>query len=86
MTGLRVAFLGLGGMGSRMARRLLESGTDVTVWNRTPERMQGFPATATSPEQAADGADVAIVMVSDAAAVAEVTNRLPRQLTLVELR
>ena len=68
-----------------MARRLLESGIDVTVWNRTPERMQGFPATAASPEQAADGADVAIVMVSDAAAVAEVTDRLPGELTVVDM-
>jgi 3-hydroxyisobutyrate dehydrogenase-like beta-hydroxyacid dehydrogenase len=68
-----------------MARRLLETGTDITVWNRTPERMQGFPATATSPEQAAAGADAAIVMVSDAAAVAEVTDRLPRELTVIDM-
>jgi 3-hydroxyisobutyrate dehydrogenase-like beta-hydroxyacid dehydrogenase len=31
-----VAFLGLGAMGSRLARRLLDAGHEVVVWNRTP--------------------------------------------------
>ncbi|MDX6593672.1 MAG: binding domain of 6-phosphogluconate dehydrogenase [Gaiellales bacterium] len=34
----RVAFLGLGDMGGRMAARLAAGGLDVTVWNRSPER------------------------------------------------
>ncbi|MGZ0085532.1 NAD(P)-dependent oxidoreductase [Caldibacillus thermoamylovorans] len=34
----RVGFIGLGVMGSRMARRLLEAGFNVTVYNRTPEK------------------------------------------------
>jgi 3-hydroxyisobutyrate dehydrogenase len=29
-----VAVVGLGAMGSRIARRLLDSGSDVVVWNR----------------------------------------------------
>ena len=32
---MRVAFLGLGRMGSAMARHVLEAGHDLTVWNRT---------------------------------------------------
>ena len=32
----RIAFLGLGSMGSRMAANLLAAGHDVRVWNRTP--------------------------------------------------
>jgi 3-hydroxyisobutyrate dehydrogenase-like beta-hydroxyacid dehydrogenase len=31
----RIAFLGLGSMGSRMAANLLAAGYDVRVWNRT---------------------------------------------------
>jgi len=33
----RVGFLGLGSMGQAMARRLLDAGNDVVVWNRSPE-------------------------------------------------
>jgi len=33
----RVGFLGLGAMGQAMARRLLDAGNDVVVWNRSPE-------------------------------------------------
>jgi 3-hydroxyisobutyrate dehydrogenase-like beta-hydroxyacid dehydrogenase len=32
-----IGFIGLGGMGSAMVRRLLESGYDVVVWNRSKE-------------------------------------------------
>jgi 3-hydroxyisobutyrate dehydrogenase len=68
-----------------MARRLVDGGVDVTVWNRSPERMAGFPATAESPAAAAEGADVAIVMVADAEAVDEVTRPLPRELTVIDM-
>jgi 3-hydroxyisobutyrate dehydrogenase-like beta-hydroxyacid dehydrogenase len=32
----KIAFLGLGAMGSRMAPHLIKVGHDVTVWNRSP--------------------------------------------------
>lgn len=35
---MRVGFIGLGVMGSRMAGRLLEAGFNVMVYNRTPEK------------------------------------------------
>ncbi|KLK92362.1 2-hydroxy-3-oxopropionate reductase [Microvirga vignae] len=35
-----VAFLGIGLMGSRQARRLLEAGYDLTVWNRSREKAE----------------------------------------------
>src|SRR3989441_9952480 len=37
---MRVGFIGLGAMGSRMAGRLLAAHHDVVVYNRTPERMR----------------------------------------------
>jgi 3-hydroxyisobutyrate dehydrogenase len=63
----RVAFLGLGIMGSRMARNLRAAGFDVVVWNRTRARAEevGEPIAAT-PRDAAAGADVVITMVVDA--------------------
>ena len=33
----KVAFLGLGAMGSRMAANLLRAGHELTVWNREPQ-------------------------------------------------
>lgn len=52
----RVGFIGLGHMGSAMARRLVEAGYDVTVWSRTAahvDEMVAVGATrADSPEEA----------------------------------
>jgi 3-hydroxyisobutyrate dehydrogenase-like beta-hydroxyacid dehydrogenase len=66
-----VAVLGTGHMGAPIARRLLATGHRVTVWNRTPSRTGEIPGAgvAASPADAARDAEVAIVMVTDAAAV-----------------
>ncbi|MFC4585161.1 NAD(P)-binding domain-containing protein [Sphaerisporangium corydalis] len=40
-----IAFLGLGHMGTPMARRLVQAGHQVTVWNRTPHPNPPMPAT-----------------------------------------
>ena len=66
-TAERVAFLGLGIMGSRMARNLRAAGHDVVVWNRTRSRAEelGEPI-ADTPREAARGAGVLITMVVDA--------------------
>jgi len=72
----RVGFVGLGIMGSSMARNLLRKGFAVTVWNRTRSRMEPLLAAgaqgASSPKEAAQGADVVITMVTDSAAVEQV--------------
>ncbi|MFT4111276.1 MAG: NAD(P)-binding domain-containing protein [Silvibacterium sp.] len=65
----KVAFLGLGIMGSRMAKNILAAGFDLTVWNRTeaaarPLEALGARLTKT-PREAADGAEAVIVMVTD---------------------
>jgi 3-hydroxyisobutyrate dehydrogenase/2-hydroxy-3-oxopropionate reductase len=70
----RVAVIGLGGMGSRIARRLGDAGHDLTVWNRTREKADAFGAqVAASPAEAASGAEVVITMVADPPALAAVT-------------
>jgi 3-hydroxyisobutyrate dehydrogenase-like beta-hydroxyacid dehydrogenase len=68
---LRVAFLGLGIMGSRMAANLVRAGFEVTVWNRTAAKAQAFSAehgarAAATPGEAAAGAEFVITMVVDA--------------------
>jgi 3-hydroxyisobutyrate dehydrogenase/2-hydroxy-3-oxopropionate reductase len=72
-----VAFIGLGAMGSRMARRLLDAGHELVVWNRDSAKVvplveAGATASAT-PAEAARGADVVVIMVSDPTALREVT-------------
>ncbi|MCB0911821.1 MAG: NAD(P)-dependent oxidoreductase [Propionibacteriaceae bacterium] len=64
-----IALIGLGRMGSGMASRLLETGHDLVVANRTPERAAPLVARgarlAATPAEAAADADAVIVMVSD---------------------
>jgi 3-hydroxyisobutyrate dehydrogenase-like beta-hydroxyacid dehydrogenase len=76
--------LGLGAMGSRIARRLLDAGNDVIVWNRTPARAEGFPRVAASAAAAAPEADVTITMLANPEALREVTQDLEPK-TLIEM-
>jgi 3-hydroxyisobutyrate dehydrogenase-like beta-hydroxyacid dehydrogenase len=73
----RVAVIGLGAMGSRFARRFLDEGHDVIVWNRTPgkadELVSSGAAFAASPADAARRAEAVITMVADPAALRAVT-------------
>lgn len=55
-----------------MARRLIDAGHDVVVWNRTTSKTQDFPQVAESPSRAADQAEVVITMLSDASSLREV--------------
>lgn len=72
---LRLGFMGLGAMGSRMARRLLEAGYELTVYNRTRERMADLERRgarpAESPQALVDRADVVLSSLTDDAAVEE---------------
>ncbi|MHB1569603.1 MAG: NAD(P)-dependent oxidoreductase [Solirubrobacteraceae bacterium] len=74
---MRVAFLGLGIMGSRMAANVARADFDLTVWNRTESRAEAFCAEhsarlAATPGHAAADADVVITMVVDGPQVHEV--------------
>ena len=66
----RVAFLGMGIMGSRMAGNVARGGFELRVWNRTAERAERVASDtgatqAATPAEAADGADALITMVVD---------------------
>ena len=69
----RVGFLGLGHMGEPMATRLARAGTDLTVWNRSPEKAADLGAeVATNPHDAVRGAEIVVTVLSDAQAVESV--------------
>ena len=72
-----ITCIGTGAMGSRMAARLLAAGHEVTVWNRTRTRIEDLLALgateASSPREAAEGADAVITMVADGPALQAVT-------------
>ena len=66
---MRVAVLGLGAMGSRMAMRLLRAGHTVAVYNRSRSAVEVLAAAgalaAKTPRIAAAGAEIVIAMVRD---------------------
>lgn len=68
-----LGFIGLGTMGSRMARRLLDAGRRVVGYNRTRAKAQPLVAAgmrlAESPRAVAEAADVVFSMVTDTAAL-----------------
>ena len=73
----RVAFLGLGRMGSRMAAHLPGAGYDLVVYNRTADVAEAFVAehgvaAAQSPAEAAATADVVVSMLADGDVLTEV--------------
>jgi 3-hydroxyisobutyrate dehydrogenase-like beta-hydroxyacid dehydrogenase len=69
---MRVAFLGLGIMGRPMASNLVKAGHEVAVWNRTPGKEIEGARSASSPADAAQGAEVVWLCVSDTRAVENV--------------
>lgn len=73
----KIAFIGLGSMGLAMAANLLAAGHQLTVYNRTaskadPLKAQGATVAAT-PAEAARGAAVVFTMLTDDAALEELT-------------
>ncbi len=66
---MRVAFLGLGIMGRPMAANLVKAGHEVAVWSRTAGKEVEGARSATSPADAARGAEVVWMCVSDTQAV-----------------
>ena len=75
----KVAFLGLGVMGYPMAGHLAAAGHDVTVYNRTSAKADAWHkqhggAVATTPADAARGAEFVFSCVGDDADIISVTS------------
>jgi 3-hydroxyisobutyrate dehydrogenase-like beta-hydroxyacid dehydrogenase len=72
----RIGFIGIGLMGQHMARRLLEGGHPLTVWNRTREKanplIEAGAGWVQSPNDVAKGSDIVITMLTDSKASEEV--------------
>ncbi|MFE5713338.1 NAD(P)-dependent oxidoreductase [Streptomyces sp. NPDC056501] len=76
----KIAFIGLGSMGLPMARRLLDAGHPLTVWNRTAAKADALVADgavrAATPAEAVRDADVVLTMLADPAAALAVADEL----------
>ena len=70
---MKIGFVGLGAMGTPMARKLIEAGHELIVYNRTRSRAESLAASgariAETSGQAAAGCDAVITMVADDAAL-----------------
>lgn len=68
-----LGFVGLGSMGSRLARRLMEAGHAVVGYNRTPDKARALAAAgmkvAATPRAAAEASEAVFSMVTDNAAL-----------------
>lgn len=74
---MKLAWLGLGIMGSRQAANLVRAGHELTVWNRTRETADAWAAehratVAATPAEAVAGAEVAFTMLVDGPQVRDV--------------
>jgi len=77
MTSQAIGFIGLGNMGLPMARRLIEAGHRLSVYNRSPERaallLETGAKLARTPREAVEPGGVVITMVADDRALDQVT-------------
>ena len=73
---MKVGFIGLGNMGSAIARNLIKAGHTLSVYNRTRSRAEAFgslgASVAETPAEAASHAEALITMLADDAAVEDV--------------
>lgn len=70
---MRVGVIGSGLMGAGMVRNVAAGGHEVSVFARTPAKAEGLPARqASGVVDAVDGADVALLSVTDSEDVLEV--------------
>jgi 3-hydroxyisobutyrate dehydrogenase-like beta-hydroxyacid dehydrogenase len=73
-----LGYVGLGTMGGRMAKRLLDAGHSVVGYNRTKSKaewlIEAGLAWADTPRQVAERSDVVLSMVTGTAAVVSITD------------
>jgi 3-hydroxyisobutyrate dehydrogenase len=67
---MKLGFIGLGNLGKAIAKRLLDCGHSITVWNRTLSKADGMEVeVASSPGAVADGTDIIFMCLFDSNAV-----------------
>ena len=70
---MHIGVAGLGAMGAAIAVRLLEVGHQVTVWNRSPEKIKPLAAAgakvAATPAELASAVEATITILTDGAAI-----------------
>lgn len=73
-----LGFIGLGLMGSRIVKRLLAAGHQVSGYNRTRAKAENLIQAGmqwkNSPREVAQAADITLTMVTDTAALSSITN------------
>lgn len=72
-----LGFIGLGVMGGRLAKRLLDAGHDVTIYNRTKSKgdwlVEAGASWAGSPREVVEAADITFSMVTNTKALDAIT-------------
>jgi 3-hydroxyisobutyrate dehydrogenase len=70
---MKIGLAGIGRMGAAIATRLMKCGHEVSVWNRTPGKIetlvQSGARRGASPAELAAGVEVLITILTDAAAI-----------------
>jgi len=73
---MKIGYIGIGFMGEPMAGRLLDAGFEVSIWGRTPAKLQKLydagAGRAESPASLASNVDILFLCVSDTAAVEDI--------------
>jgi hypothetical protein len=76
---MKVGFIGVGRMGQAMARRLIEAGHDLAVYNRTADKIRALVEAGAKPmgslEQAAHYGEAVFTMLTDDTALDDVAGR-----------
>src|SRR4029078_6198609 len=79
---MHIGIAGIGKMGGAIAHRLLDLGNALTVWNRSPQKLQPLnqagAVVAPPPAELAAKADTIITILTDAAAIHAVYGGAPR--------
>ena len=74
---MKIGVIGLGMLGNAVALHLLDSGFEVTVFNRTIEKTKTAETkgakVVTSPKEVAESSELVIIVVKDAKAVKEIS-------------
>ncbi len=70
---MKVGFVGIGNLGSTMAKRLISEGVELTVWNRTKKKAKALGVTvAENPAGLVSDVDILVLNLFDSNAVREV--------------